>query len=66
MIDWSNPLQSFKEEVKKLTSSENNLENYSVFSHTLYNYKEKYYREKLKIQPKDFVRIKHQVSQAYL
>jgi hypothetical protein len=51
MVDWSDPMNSFKEELRKFTASENNLENYSVFSHELYSYKEKYYREKFRIQP---------------
>ena len=37
-------LTTFKNEAKGLISQETNLENYSIFSHDIYSYKEKYYR----------------------
>lgn len=50
-IDWSDPLSAFKQQIRKFANVENNLENYSVFSHQIFNYKEKYYREKFRIEP---------------
>ena len=34
------------------------MENYSIFSHEIYNYKEKYYREKFRISPEDFMSLR--------
>jgi 5'-3' exonuclease len=65
-VNWSDPLTSFKEEVKLMSSQETNLENYSVFSHDIYNYKEKYYREKFRIEPRQFMHLRRGISVAYV
>lgn len=51
-------LTSFKNEAKGLISQETNLENYSIFSHDIFDYKEKYYREKFRITPEDFMSLR--------
>jgi 5'-3' exoribonuclease 2 len=49
-IDLRDPLGSFKSALEKLGREEAlDLEDYSVFGHSVYSYKEKYYREKFKI-----------------
>lgn len=37
-------MAAFKEEIRKFSNSEHNLDNYSVFGHSIFGYKEKYYR----------------------
>lgn len=47
---------SFISEYKRITKEDPlNLDDYSVFSHPLYSYKEKYYKEKFKITPSEFL-----------
>jgi hypothetical protein len=49
-IDVTDPLGSFKNALSKMSKEDAiDLDDYSVFSHSSYNYKEKYYREKFKI-----------------
>ena len=58
---------SFKAIMDKMNTQDPiNLDNYSVFGHNLYSYKEKYYKEKFKITAGQFLELKNNVSKSYI
>jgi hypothetical protein len=65
-IDPHDLLGSFKEEVKRRVTPEINLDDYSSFNHDIFSYKEKYYSEKFRIEAKEFLQLKSNISKKYL
>lgn len=58
---------SFISVYKKMTKEEPiNLDDYSVFGHSTYSYKEKYYTEKFRITPAEFPELRHNISKSYI
>jgi hypothetical protein len=49
------PLEQFKQELKDSNPEELDIEDYSVFSHPVMSSKEKFYTEKFRILPCDFM-----------
>jgi hypothetical protein len=59
-------LDRFKQEIKGANPDELDIDDYSAFSHPLMSSKEKFYTEKFKIEPCDFVEFRCKISQSYL